>query len=79
MLKDEGWKRRDRCGGIARGAGFSSQKQELPIHLTYMKKQQLSLLTPSVTICTNKTDGGQRCRQITSGHLSLHGNSLLNK
>lgn len=38
-----------------------------------------SLLTPTVTICTNKTDGGQRCRRITSGHLSLCGNSLLNK
>jgi len=33
----------------------------------------------SLTICTNKTDGGQRCRRITSGHLSLRGNSLLNK
>lgn len=28
--------------GFARGASFSSQKQELPIHLTYMKEQQLS-------------------------------------
>lgn len=51
----------------------------LPMHLAYMKEEQLCLLTPSVTMCTNKTDGGQRCRQITSGHLSLHGNSLLNK
>lgn len=38
-----------------------------------------SMLTPSPTASANKTDGGQRCRRITSGHLSLHGNSLLNK
>lgn len=38
-----------------------------------------SVLTPCPTANANKTDGGQRCRRITSGHLSLHGNSLLNK
>lgn len=33
---------------------------------------------PSFTVCTNKTDGGQACRRITLGNLSLCGNSLLN-
>lgn len=33
---------RDCCRGIARGAGFLLPETEHPIHLTYMKEQQLS-------------------------------------